>query len=81
MELYAGAAVDPVTLLRNVPAVAVFSVAFSVPVVVTAVEGVLLRTVPSPVNVTDVTVPEPPPVVQVGQEMTVPVTTTGAVAV
>lgn len=46
-----------VTAPRTVLAVWFFSVAVTVPVVVTALEGVDERIVPSPVNVTDVTVP------------------------
>ena len=39
----------------------VANAAVTVPLAVTAVDGVELSTVPSPVNVTEVTVPEPPP--------------------
>lgn len=59
--VYAGAPLVPVALFRTVPAPAFARAACSVPEVVTAALGVLLRTVPSPVKVTLVTVPEPPP--------------------
>jgi hypothetical protein len=45
---------------RTVFAVCVASVAVSVPDVVTALDGVEDKTVPSPVKVTEVTEPEPP---------------------
>jgi len=54
-----GAALPAVALSRSVPLAAVAIAAVSVPVAVTAVLGVELRTVPSPVKVTLVTPPEP----------------------
>ena len=54
-----GAAALPVGLPKTVPAPAFAKAAVTVPLVVTAADGVLLRTVPSPVKVTLVTVPEP----------------------
>jgi hypothetical protein len=60
-EVYVGAAAEAVAFPRTVPAPAFAKAPVTVPVVVTAVLGVELRTVPSPVNVTLVTVPDPPP--------------------
>jgi len=62
--VYVGAAEEPVAFPRTVFALADAKAAVNVPLVVTAELGVLLRTVPSPVNVTLVTVPLedfPPP--------------------
>ena len=57
--VYAGAPELVPARPRTVPPAAFASVAVSVPVVVTALDGVDERTVPSPVNVTLVTVPVP----------------------
>ena len=54
--VYVGAAELPVAFPRMVPAAALAKVAVTVPLVVTALEGVLLSTVPSPVKVTLLTV-------------------------
>ena len=51
---------------RTVFAVCVKAVAVTVPLVVTAVEGVLLSIIPSPVKVTEVTVPLPDTAAQLG---------------
>lgn len=59
--VYVGAAVDPVALPSTVLAAAVAKVPVTVPDVVTAEEGVAESTVPSPVNVTEVTLPVPVP--------------------
>ncbi len=59
--MYCGAATIAEGLPRSVPAAALAAVAVKVPVVVTAEDGVAERMVPSPVNVTEVTVPEPDP--------------------
>jgi hypothetical protein len=56
----AGAAAEPVRgPLKTLFALCVFNAAVTVPDVVTAELGVVLRTSPSPVNVTLVTVPDP----------------------
>jgi hypothetical protein len=57
--VYEGAADEVVLLPNSVPPAAFASAAVSVPDEVTAALGVLLRTVPSPVKVTLVTVPVP----------------------
>lgn len=57
VDVYVGAAEEPVAFPRTVPAPAFARAAVTVPLVVTAEDGVEERTVPSPVNVTDVTVP------------------------
>jgi hypothetical protein len=57
--VYAGAAEEVVLFPSKVPPPAFANAAVNVPDVVTAPEGVEERTVPSPVNVTDVTVPVP----------------------